>query len=70
MFFSQTSSGVHTVCTRSQIMSGNIPATPPKLFGEIALLVRLRLSFLGIFASELVSPYLHYCITFFIYILN
>ena len=54
----------HPYRTRSYIMSEDTPSTRPpqtsQLFGELASLVHLRLSLLGIFTGEFVSPYFHY----------
>ena len=68
MFFSsQTNLGAHTVHSLTLCLGTPLPQAPSQtsqLFGELALLIHLRLGLLGIFTSELVSPYFQHCMTF------
>ena len=81
MFFAQTSLGARTVHGLILCLGKLLPSAPPpppippyfqisKLFDELASLSRPRFGLLGIFTDELVSPYFHDYITFFIHILK
>ena len=68
MFFVQNSLGAHTVHGLTLCLGKPLPPIPLKPPNCLANL--LRLSLLGIFTGEPVSPYFHYCITFLIPILK
>ena len=74
MFFAQTRLGARTVHGLTLYLGTPLPSAPPlqitKLFDERASLSRPRFGLVGIFTDELVSPYFHDYITFFIHILK
>ena len=75
MFFAQTRLGARTVHGLTLCLGTPLPSAPPplqisKLFDERASLSRSRFGLVGIFTDELVSPYFHDYITFFIHILK